>query len=203
MKFLFFILVFFIQNLKAQDLLSFINDEPLKNQIRKSILLIDLSDKIPQNIKDKIIFITYDNDISFDNHKIEYFGFGYSTRIPLQWSELDSNGQLQSHVENFIFFNYSKNIVLVFRGMNQYLDVNELHKKSRMTKISESNINKFEYFEFSKSNGFFEDSTNNSHSFERNDNSYRVTNINCPIDLDTFLKIWFDINISYFKLNGK
>src|SRR5690606_6493989 len=186
--------------LLAQQRLSFVKDKSLKTEIQRSIDFLDKTSKIPNEVKSKIIFITFDIDKLFEG---EGFGFSYSTTTPLSWSKLDKNGQFLPTFETkniCHFFNYSPNLILVFNVMTRedekgyYFDIEQMKKTSNEIQINKDNLIQSEYFKHQKGNDFTLPYTENAISFDKKNNEFVPVRVN-TFDLKTFMEVWYNVDV--------
>ncbi|KMQ67504.1 hypothetical protein ACM39_13795 [Chryseobacterium sp. FH2] len=192
---IFFLGLLLISNLFfAQDRLSFIKDNGVKKEIQRSIEYLNETKFIPMEIKNKVIFITFDIEKVVER---EMLGFNYSTSIPLSWGVLNEQGQFIFHEDQYnkwMFYNYSSQIVLVFRGSLEYFDIDQMKKLSNEIQINKKNIIRSEYFTFNKGNEFTEDYPENAISFDKKNNEFIPVRVN-TFDLKTFVKVWYRLDV--------
>ncbi|MCX8526469.1 hypothetical protein OF897_21380 [Chryseobacterium formosus] len=178
----------------SQDRLSFIKDEGVKNEIQNSIAFLNKTKYVSKEIKSKVIFITYDIEKLLES---EMLGFSYTTSIPLSWATLNQQGQFIFHDDphnNWLFYNYSKNIVLVFRGGSEYFNNQQMKELSELVPIIKTDILKNEYFAINKGNEFTENYPKNSISMDRINEKFIPVRID-TFDLKTFMEIWYRLDI--------
>lgn len=193
-----FLISFLIFNIfHSQERLAFVKDEGIKKEIQNSIEFLDKSKEIPNEVKNKLIFITFDID---QLPETEELGFNYSTTIPLAWADIDVNGQfiskfIEKNHDEWMFYNYSSQIVLVFRGSLEYFNVKKMRRLSKMIHIKESNIIKSEYFAFNKGYESSQDFPENNISMKRINGKYIPVYAN-TFDLKTFLEVWYGLNVN-------
>ena len=131
-------LILFTSFFNAQDRLSFVTDVYIKQEIEKSIQLLEKTTVVPSKVKNKVIFITFDIEQFQENEELS---FTYSTTIPMLTATIDHFGQIQTKgTFNDKYFNYSTNIVLVFRGFLGYFNLDELKRLSKDIVISKERI---------------------------------------------------------------
>lgn len=181
----------------SQDRLSFVNDEGIKKQIQNSIEFLKMTKVIPTEIKNKIIFITFDIE---KLPETEELGFNYSTTIPLSWANMDENGQLISKFiekqnDEWMFFNYSTNVILVFRGSLDYFDINKMKKLSTEVHIKEKKLVKSEYFSFNKGDEFLQSFPKNNFAMKRINGQYIPIYVS-TFDLKTFMEVWYGLDVN-------
>ena len=180
----------------AQDRLSFVTDVYIKEEIKKSIQLLEKTTVVPSKVKNKVIFITFDIE---QYEEGEGFSFTYSTTIPMLSATVDAFGQIQTKGNlNFKYFNYSKNIVLVFRGFLDYFNLNEMYRLSKNIKISKERIISKEFFHYNSGNDFTSPHVENSIILRRNFGEFNIIAAKV-FDVKTFNEIY---EISSIKVSG-
>jgi hypothetical protein len=189
----------------AQDRLSFIKDEELRSEIEKSVDFLARTKMIPLDIKSKVIFITLDLDKVIER---EILGLNYSTSIPLLSVSLDQKGQFvqnKNSNNNWFYYNYSPNIVLVLRvftleEVNEYFDLEKMRKLSNEVQIYRKNIISSEFFKYQKGDKYNTDAVENVISLDKKDGKFIPVRIN-SFDLKTFMEVWYGLEVNKIPVN--
>lgn len=194
MKSIYFFILFFVTTLlSAQDRLTFLKNNDIQKEVEKSIEYLDKTSIIPNEIKKKVIFITFDFDDIFDEAQEDIMGINYSTYLPVRYSVLRTNGQFTTDSQNRIqYFNYSKNIVLVFFKGERFFDQDLMKQLSNEIKISKENLTTSEFFKYDKGNDVTLEGVENFISLEKKDKEFIPVRIN-TFDLKTFTQVWYGI----------
>lgn len=208
-SFLFSVVLLCSYVVSAQDRLSFVKDESLKKQIEKSIDFLDKTNTIPREIKSQIIFITFDID---KLKEVEMLGFNFSTYIPLLWGNVDDKGQFISGLTEhpntqWLFFNYSSNLILVFRvfvleSKNEYFDQDKMKQLSNEVQIRKENIPKSEFFKYIKGNEYSESYVENAISLDKIGDEFVPVRVN-TFDLKTFMEVWYGLDVKEITVGQK
>jgi len=205
MKIIYLFIIFFISDFSsAQERLSFVKNNEFKEEIKKSIEYLNKTNFIPAEIKNKVVFITFDFDNIFDEAQVEIAGINYSTYIPTLYSKLNINyGQFEID-EKFgvLFYNYSKNIVLVFFKASRYLDTKKMKQLSNEIQITDENLMKLEYFKYEKGNEVTLDAVENFISLEKRNNKFIPARVN-TFDVRTFMEVWYGVDIKEISVSQK
>lgn len=181
----------------GQDRLAFIKNNEIKEEVQRSVLYLNQTKVIPDEIKKRIIFITFDFDNIFDKEQSEIMGINYSTHIPTLFSKLESkSGQFKIDEKfNVIFYNYSKNIVFVFFKGSRFIDQNQLRQLSEEVNINEEILMKSEFFKYEKGNDVTLNSVENYISLEKINNKWTPVRIS-TFDLKTFMEVWYSLDVN-------
>ncbi len=190
------LIILFTKFFNAQDRLSFVSDVYVKEEIKKSIQLLEKTTVVPSKVKNKVIFITFDIE---QYEEGEGLSFTYSTTIPMLSATIDDFGQIQTKSNiNFKHYNYSKNIVLVFRGFLDYFNLNEMDRLSKNIVISKKRIISKEFFLYNIGNDFTIPFVENSIILRRNFREFDIIAARI-FDIKTFNEIY---EISSIKVSG-
>ncbi|MCJ7936059.1 MAG: hypothetical protein MUW56_21130 [Chryseobacterium sp.] len=187
-----------------EDKLSFVKDEKVKKEIQRSLEYFNKTNTIPNKIKNSVIFITFEFE---DLLEIENLGIYYSTYIPTQYAELSDKGQFKSDFQNErLYFNYSKNIILVFVMGSKYFDKEQMKQLSNQVQISKKDLMKSEFFKYEKGDEFNWDRVVNVISLDKLNDKFIPVRVN-TFDLVTFMEIWYgvdakEIPVSQTKYKG-
>ncbi len=186
--------------LYGQDRLSFIKDATIKIELQKSIDYLNKSVLISKDIKDNVVFITFDFDDIY-GQEIESFGINYSTHIPTLFSQF-KRGQFEVDEKFGIsFYNYSENIVFVFFKGDRYFEREQMKRLSNEVHISKENLMKSEFFKYEKGkNELALDNVENFISLEKKDNKFIPVRVNV-FDLKTFMEVWYGLDVKEIPIS--
>lgn len=203
MKNIFFpILLFMSIFFSAQDRLSFIKNEELKKEVKKSVEYLDKTKLIPAEVRNKVIFITFDFDKMVDEEQTEIVSINYSTYLPIKYSILNLKGEFTTDFQNKImYFNYSKNVVFIFFKGDEYFEQEQMKKLSNEIRISKENLMKSEYFKYEKGNESTLDIVENFISLEKKNNEFAPVRVNI-FDIKIFMKVWYNIDAEEIPVSG-
>ncbi|WP_131368621.1 hypothetical protein [Chryseobacterium soli] len=198
MKTIYISILLFVSLLSsAQDRLSFIKNSGIKEGVQRSIDYLNKTKVITSEIRNKVIFITFDFDDIFDEAQAEIVGINYSTHIPTLFSQLNSvSGQFEMN-EKFrvMFYNYSKNIVIVFFKGSNFFDQNQMEKLSNQIRISKKDLMESEFFKYEKGNDVTLDAVENFISLEKKNDKFVPVRVN-TFDLKTFMEVWYGLDVN-------
>lgn len=181
-----------------EDKLSFVKDEKVKKEIQRSLEYFNNTTTIPNKIKNKVIFITFEFEELLE---IENLGIYYSTFIPTQYAELSNKGQFKSDSQNErLYFNYSKNIILVFMKGSKYFDKEQMKQLSDSVQANTGNLMKSEYFKYEKGDEFNWDRVVNVISLDKLNDKFIPIRVN-TFDLKTFMKVWYKLDLTEIPVN--
>ncbi len=196
MKIIYLFIAFFVCSIfYAQERLSFLKNNEFKEEVKKSIEYLNKTKVIPTEIKNKVVFITFDFDNIFDESQAESIGISYSTHLPNKYSVLNIKGEFTTSSQNdILYYNYSKNIVFIFFKGFKYLDKEQMKELSKEIQISKENLMKSEFFKYEKGNKVTLDAVENFISLERKDGKFTPVRIN-TFDLKTFMEVWYGLDV--------
>ncbi|KMQ67509.1 hypothetical protein ACM39_13820 [Chryseobacterium sp. FH2] len=197
MRTIYFSILLFVNVLfSAQDRLLFIKNNEVQKEVEKSVEYLSKTNIIPIEIKNKVVFITFDFDDIFDEAQAEIMGINYSTYLPTKYSVLNADGQFTTDSQNKIkYFNYSQNIVFVFFKGDRFFDQDLMKQLSNKVQISEESFTKSEYFKYEKGNEVTLDAVENFISLEKKDNKFIPVRVN-TFDLKTFMEVWYGLDVN-------
>ncbi|WP_312994643.1 hypothetical protein [Chryseobacterium flavum] len=196
MKTIYFIVLLFLSVIVfAQDRLSFIKNDEIKEEVQKSVEYLNKTNAISAEIKSRVIFITFDFDDIFDESQKEYLGINYSTYLPTEYSVLNSKGEFMTDSQNnILYYNYSQNIVFVFFKASRYLDLEQMKSLSHQISINKKNLMKTEFFKYEKGNEVTLNTVENFISLEKQDGKFIPVRVN-TFDLKTFVEVWYGVDV--------
>lgn len=194
----------------SQDRLEFVKDMNLKFEIEKSINFLDQTKVIPSQIKEKVIFITFDFFDLDSTLEIENLGINFSTFTPLQLGELRDKGQFITRYgknSRIRFYNYNANVVLIFIMGERFFDENKMTKMSEEVKVEKINLSTDEYFNYIKGGELPSDGGNilnrvkNFISFNIKNGKITPRKVN-TFDLKTFIRVWYGVEADEIPVTG-
>ncbi|MDV7697435.1 hypothetical protein N6B72_10925 [Chryseobacterium soli] len=170
-------------------------DEGVKKEIQNSVTFLSKTNTVSNEIKNKVIFITFDIEKVVER---EMLGFNYSTSIPLSWVILNQQGQFifhDNHYNNWMLYNYSPKIVLLFRGSLEYFDIDQMRKFSNEIQINKKNLIQSEFFKYEKGDKYNWDMVENAISLEKKNDKFVPVRVN-TFDLKTFMEVWYGLDVN-------